>query len=214
MQDWSLLFGLNAEVIAGESSACEMPPQKRDVIMKQKWVDPDDAPPLRREDLRAPGARWRIGEKVVTAEEGKEAFRKAFRSGKTRINMHLDNDIIAEFKTRAGAAGGYQTRINAALRECIANTPADAIIDATSHSTIADLRTEMSRLSEATRLMAEQQRALLVAIGNLHRFHSMAAGAAAGGSLTSTFSAGSNSPAAPSPSVNTIQGSNWAGSTH
>jgi uncharacterized protein (DUF4415 family) len=38
--------------------------------------------------------------------------------GKTRITMYLDTDIIDDFRTRAENAGyGYQTMINAALRE-------------------------------------------------------------------------------------------------
>ena len=40
--------------------------------------------------------------------------------GKTRITIMLDDDIIEEFKSRAERAGsGYQTLINAALREAI-----------------------------------------------------------------------------------------------
>lgn len=37
-------------------------------------------------------------------------------TGKTRTNIHLDNDIIAHFKNKAGDRG-YQTLINAALRK-------------------------------------------------------------------------------------------------
>ena len=40
--------------------------------------------------------------------------------GKTCITIMLDDDIIAEFKSRAERAGsGYQTLINAALRKMI-----------------------------------------------------------------------------------------------
>ena len=42
--------------------------------------------------------------------------------GKTRITILLDNDVIAAFRARAGDTGrGYQTAINQALRECLAN---------------------------------------------------------------------------------------------
>jgi len=43
-------------------------------------------------------------------------------SGKTRITIRLDNDILEWFRRRAHASGGgnYQTMINAALREYMA----------------------------------------------------------------------------------------------
>lgn len=38
--------------------------------------------------------------------------------GKTRITIHLDDDVIEAFRNRADAEGrGYQTMINEALRE-------------------------------------------------------------------------------------------------
>ena len=41
--------------------------------------------------------------------------------GKTRITIMLDTDVIEGFRTKAEAAGsGYQTLINAALREALA----------------------------------------------------------------------------------------------
>jgi uncharacterized protein (DUF4415 family) len=41
-------------------------------------------------------------------------------SGKTRITIMLDDDILEHFRSRAQAAGtGYQTMINAALRAAI-----------------------------------------------------------------------------------------------
>lgn len=40
--------------------------------------------------------------------------------GKTRITIMLDDDVIDFFRTRAEAAGtGYQTMINAALRDAV-----------------------------------------------------------------------------------------------
>ena len=39
-------------------------------------------------------------------------------TGKTRITIYFDKDILEEFRTRADEAGsGYQTMINGALRE-------------------------------------------------------------------------------------------------
>lgn len=45
-------------------------------------------------------------------------------SGKTRITIRLDNDIIERFKAIVNGAGGgnYQTLINEALREYIARS--------------------------------------------------------------------------------------------
>ena len=38
--------------------------------------------------------------------------------GKTRITIHVDNDVLDTFRERADAEGrGYQTMINEALRE-------------------------------------------------------------------------------------------------
>jgi hypothetical protein len=43
--------------------------------------------------------------------------------GKTRITIMLDDDILEHFRTRAEAEGmGYQTMINAALREVAGRT--------------------------------------------------------------------------------------------
>jgi uncharacterized protein (DUF4415 family) len=40
--------------------------------------------------------------------------------GKTRITIMLDDDVIEAFRARAGDAGtGYQTLINATLREAL-----------------------------------------------------------------------------------------------
>lgn len=45
-------------------------------------------------------------------------------TGKTRITIRLDDDVIEWFKAQVEAAGGgnYQSLINAALREQIRNT--------------------------------------------------------------------------------------------
>jgi uncharacterized protein (DUF4415 family) len=42
-----------------------------------------------------------------------------FRPVKKQLTLRLDSDIIDWFKTRAGDSEGYQTRINAALREYV-----------------------------------------------------------------------------------------------
>lgn len=51
------------------------------------------------------------------------------QSGKTRITIYLDEDIVDGFRDRADATGrGYQTMINEALREYLGKSgqPVDA----------------------------------------------------------------------------------------
>ncbi|MGB5473574.1 MAG: BrnA antitoxin family protein [Gammaproteobacteria bacterium] len=44
--------------------------------------------------------------------------------GKTRITIYLDDDVLAAFRTLAEKSGrGYQTIINEALGEYLANAP-------------------------------------------------------------------------------------------
>ena len=46
--------------------------------------------------------------------------------GKSRITIMLDNEVLSVFRERAEAEGiGYQTLINAALREAIGSRPID-----------------------------------------------------------------------------------------
>ena len=46
--------------------------------------------------------------------------------GKTRITMMLDNDLLSIFRARSEAEGiGYQTLINATLREAVGSRPVD-----------------------------------------------------------------------------------------
>jgi len=48
----------------------------------------------------------------------------ATATGKTRISIMLDDDVIAGFRARAIADGtGYQTEINRALRACLQGEP-------------------------------------------------------------------------------------------
>jgi len=43
--------------------------------------------------------------------------------GKTRITIHLDNDVIEAFRIKAEESGhGYQTLINEALRQFLASS--------------------------------------------------------------------------------------------
>jgi uncharacterized protein (DUF4415 family) len=61
-------------------------------------------------------ATWKIADKVVSAAEGRAAFSAALK--KQKINLTLDPDVLAFFKQQAGGRG-YQTLINATLREAM-----------------------------------------------------------------------------------------------
>ncbi len=51
-------------------------------------------------------------------------------TGKTRITIMLDDDILEHFRAQAEATGiGYQTMINAALRDAIAKPQGRASAD-------------------------------------------------------------------------------------
>jgi len=53
----------------------------------------------------------------------------AKHTGKTRITIYLDDDIIAAFRKKGDEIGrGYQTLINDALREALSKT--DTAVDA------------------------------------------------------------------------------------
>jgi uncharacterized protein (DUF4415 family) len=43
-----------------------------------------------------------------------------YRPVKQQLTLRLDADVVAWFKQHAGPAGGYQTRINLALRDYVA----------------------------------------------------------------------------------------------
>jgi uncharacterized protein (DUF4415 family) len=56
--------------------------------------------------------------------------------GKTRITIMLDDDVIEHFRAQAEAQGvGYQTSINALLRNAIATTSGGKFDPAASNST-------------------------------------------------------------------------------
>lgn len=80
-------------------------------------IQPDeyeDLPELADADLAR--ATWRIGCDIVSAEAGRSAFSAALK--KQKINLTLDPDVLAFFKQQAGGRG-YQTLINATLREAM-----------------------------------------------------------------------------------------------
>lgn len=84
----------------------------------RNWVDLDDAPELTGEEVDH--GVWRIGEKVVSPEEGKAAFAKALRgrppvaAPRKAINIRLSQDVLESFKA---TGKGWQTCVNEALRD-------------------------------------------------------------------------------------------------
>jgi len=80
------------------------------------WVDPDDAPELTDEFFER--GEWKIGDKVVSQNEGKPALRAAVGrpvgSQKSAMTIRLDDDVIEAFRV---TGKGWQTRMNAALRD-------------------------------------------------------------------------------------------------
>ncbi len=49
-------------------------------------------------------------------------------SGKTRITIHIDSDVLGVFREKAAAQGkGYQTLINETLRQAIKDHKDDAL---------------------------------------------------------------------------------------
>lgn len=75
---------------------------------KPAWVDPDDAPELT--DAWFEGADFKIGEKLVRRGRPRG-------STKQQVAIRLDQDVIAHFKA---AGSGWQSRINAALKDWVA----------------------------------------------------------------------------------------------
>ena len=70
------------------------------------WTDPDDAP-----DLSAP--EWRAKFAVAPVKRG----RPLSESPKVSTTIRLDADIVDAFRAKGA---GWQSRINAALREWLA----------------------------------------------------------------------------------------------
>ncbi|OFA03059.1 hypothetical protein DUGA2_33660 [Duganella sp. HH101] len=67
-------------------------------------------------------------------------------TGKTRITIMLDDDVIQHFRNQAEAQGtGYQTMINTALRAAM-NTPTDRNKPLTAASLRKVIREELSLL--------------------------------------------------------------------
>lgn len=85
----------------------------------QPWIDPDDAPELTDEFFEK--AEYRIGDQLVSRDEGAAALRKSLSRGRPKaeqtkqaLTVRYDADIVAAFKA---TGKGWQTRMNEALRD-------------------------------------------------------------------------------------------------
>ena len=79
--------------------------------------DFDEAPELAEADLER--AVYRLNGQPVGQPEWQQSVQSCLR--KKKINLTLDPDIVAWFKQRAGGRG-YQTLINATLRDAMQRT--------------------------------------------------------------------------------------------
>jgi uncharacterized protein (DUF4415 family) len=80
--------------------------------MKDENINLSDIPEVTEEQMVR--AKFRIGGKPVA-------------KGKVRVNIFLDANVVAYFKTQAGGRG-YQTLINEALKENIRHQELEAIL--------------------------------------------------------------------------------------
>ncbi len=76
------------------------------------WIDPDDAPEWTEEMFDA--AEVLVGERVVRRGRPRADHPKA------SINIRLSPDVVARFRA---TGKGWQTRIDAALKEWLASHP-------------------------------------------------------------------------------------------
>jgi uncharacterized protein (DUF4415 family) len=83
----------------------------------------DEAPKLTQADFDR--ARFRVGAKDVSRTEWQDSARA--QVGKLRVNIMLDAPIVEHFKALAGERG-YQTLINAALREAMQRETLESVL--------------------------------------------------------------------------------------
>jgi uncharacterized protein (DUF4415 family) len=75
--------------------------------MESNWVDPDDAPEL--DDEWFERAEIRHGDRIIRPGRPRGG-------AKERISLRVDKDVLAKFRA---SGPGWQTRMNAALREAV-----------------------------------------------------------------------------------------------
>ncbi len=76
--------------------------------MPTGWIDPEEAPPLTDEFFEI--ADEYVGDKLV------RRGRTRVDSPKQSLTVRYDADVVAAFKA---TGKGWQTRMNAALKECL-----------------------------------------------------------------------------------------------
>lgn len=87
-------------------------------------LDSDDAPTLTQEDFER--ARFRVGLKDVSREEWRKAARVHLNQNQY-IHITLDQDVLNWLKEQANEHG-YQTLINAALREAMQRQTLETVL--------------------------------------------------------------------------------------
>ena len=87
-------------------------PEEEEAIIKAALSDPDN-PPITEEEAK----KFRPASEVIPqiVEAYKRSRGRPKGSDKTRVNIHLDNDVIELFK--GDNPKGWQSRVNQALRE-------------------------------------------------------------------------------------------------
>lgn len=92
----------------------------KDILTKQPWIDPDDAPELDEHFFRH--AEFRIGDQVIRPATGTltRPGRPKSTDPKQQVTLRLDAAVLDAF--RAGGPG-WQSRINAELRKVLGLQP-------------------------------------------------------------------------------------------
>src|SRR6266851_1951522 len=87
-------------------------------------------PPARPPAKSSRSTRADTDEKAIRFQQGPARSGGAPNSGKTRITIRLDNDVIEHFQAMVDRAGGgnYQTLINDALREYIRGARLETVV--------------------------------------------------------------------------------------
>lgn len=91
---------------------------------------------------------WTDQQFAAAAEARRQRIASGGQVAKRRITIHLDEDLLAYFKQ---AGEGYQTRINAALRQHVAR------MEAASNDPISLIESAMAALKRAEQAVAKDR---------------------------------------------------------
>ncbi|WP_367027006.1 BrnA antitoxin family protein [Methylococcus sp. ANG] len=122
------------------------------VITQEEY---DDIPELSDADLAR--ATWKIGDSAVSATAGRAAFSAVLKK-KKKINIALDSDVVEWFKQQAGGRG-YQTLINATLREAMSFHSRDAATQDEMKSTLAAMQKSIAAMETTLRKVVHEKAA-------------------------------------------------------